>query len=86
MQAVKVSSKGQLVIPKEIRDNLGMAPGTLVMVKAEGESVVLTPMRTTPARALFGSLKDAPLLEELELERRKERERDGGGAENARGL
>ena len=38
----RVGAKGQVVIPKEIREKVGLHPGTEVDVKAQGESVVVT--------------------------------------------
>jgi len=37
----KVSSKGQMVIPAAIRDELGIEPGTRVAVTVEGTRVIL---------------------------------------------
>lgn len=34
-----IGSKGQVVIPKSIRDSLGLTPGTPVDFKTEGDSV-----------------------------------------------
>ena len=43
-----VSSKGQVVIPKPIREALGLRPGTLLRVSIEGGRVVLEPIREPP--------------------------------------
>ena len=43
-----VSSKGQVVIPKRIREELGLTPGTVLMVWVEGKRVVLEPVREPP--------------------------------------
>jgi AbrB family looped-hinge helix DNA binding protein len=37
----RVSSKGQMVIPAAIRDELGIVPGTRVAVRLEGTRVIL---------------------------------------------
>ena len=37
----KLSSKGQIVIPEEIRKRLGLEPGTQFVVVGEGDTVVL---------------------------------------------
>ena len=39
-----VSSKGQVVIPKIIRDNLNIVPGTKIMVFSDGDNIVLKPI------------------------------------------
>ena len=38
---VRMSTKGQVVIPKEIREKLGIKPGTILNVKAEDRRVIL---------------------------------------------
>jgi len=40
---VKVDSKGRVVLPKEVREALGIAPGTEVEVHAEGGKAVVEP-------------------------------------------
>lgn len=36
-----VSSKGQVVIPKEVRDRHGLEPGTRLLVEERGDVIVL---------------------------------------------
>jgi len=43
MPKVKASSKGQIVIPKEIREALGIKPGSLLSVRVEGRKIILEP-------------------------------------------
>ena len=38
---VKISSKGQVVIPKELREKLDIKPGTILNVKADDKKVRL---------------------------------------------
>ena len=45
-----VSSKGQVVIPKRIREELGLTPGTVLRVWVEGKRVILEPVREPPER------------------------------------
>ena len=48
----KVSSKGQVTIPKEVRDSLGLEPGDLVEYEIhQGEGVLLR--RVAPFDAAF---------------------------------
>ncbi len=55
-KSVKLSSKGQLVIPKEMRDALGIRGGDDVLLLLEaGRMVITTPKEF--ARATRGSLK-----------------------------
>lgn len=41
----RVGSKGQVVIPKDLRERLGLHPGTEVEFALEGEHVVIAPRR-----------------------------------------
>jgi AbrB family looped-hinge helix DNA binding protein len=41
----KLSSRGQVVIPEEIRRRLGLEPGARFVVVAEGDTVVLKRIR-----------------------------------------
>jgi AbrB family looped-hinge helix DNA binding protein len=72
-----LSSKGQLVIPSELRRQLGMRPGTGVSLEVEGDRIVLVPDSTMNWRSMSGCLKGKPsALDYLQAERKKERERE----------
>jgi len=43
-----ISSKGQVVIPKQIRDKLGLVPGTVLRVWVEGKKIILEPAKEPP--------------------------------------
>lgn len=62
METVRLSSKGQIVIPKAIRDQLHLQAGAELFVSASALGVSLVPVQafpvTTPA-ALRGSLAKA---------------------------
>jgi len=72
MPAVKTSSKGQVVIPIEIREKLGIKPGQMVNLTLEGERAIITPLPEDPIKALRGSLKGKPSLTKALLKERKE--------------
>lgn len=38
---MRVTDKGQVTIPKDLRDELGIAPGTEVVFARDGEAIVL---------------------------------------------
>lgn len=70
----KVGPKGQVVIPKPIRDRLGIAPGDEVVFVDEGEAVRL--QRARDPADLAGSFAAYRLSEDLEAEHRRELERE----------
>ena len=72
MTAVRTSSKGQVVIPIEIRQKLGIKPGQMVNLTLEGDKAVITAMPEDPIKALRGSLKGKPSLTKALLKERKE--------------
>jgi AbrB family looped-hinge helix DNA binding protein len=43
-EVVKVHRKGVIVLPKNIRDALGVREGTLLGVRVEGNKIVLKPL------------------------------------------
>ena len=44
MEATRITSEGQVLIPKAIRDALGIQPGTLLNAEAKDGAVVLRPV------------------------------------------
>ncbi len=72
MLATKISSKGQLVVPKEIREKLKIIPGTFFNVRVERRDIVLTPMKTGPLDKLYGKFAGETILNELESEHANE--------------
>lgn len=70
----RVGPKGQVVIPKAIRDELGIRPGDEVLVTREGRAIrIVAPV---PLKSLRGIFKGSRLVETLEEERRLDRERE----------
>ncbi len=55
METVTISPKFQVVIPKVIRERLGLSPGQKVQAIAYGDRIELIPVR--PAARLRGFLK-----------------------------
>ena len=55
MKSVTVSPKYQVVIPKEIRDTIGIKPGTKLQVLNYGNRIELLPI--VDIKKLKGSLK-----------------------------
>jgi AbrB family looped-hinge helix DNA binding protein len=81
-----VSSKGQLVIPVAIREELGIGPGTRVAIRRVGPVLVLKPETVAAKLALIekmhGYTAGGPsgtdlLLEDRRLERERELREEG---------
>jgi len=59
LSTTKMSSKGQVVIPEEIRDRLGLKPGDQFVVLGDKDVVILKTL-SAPSMSEFDSLvKDA---------------------------
>jgi antitoxin PrlF len=57
MVTATMTSKGQLTVPKEIRDRLGLEPGDKVeFVESGDDRIVLRKRRIVELKELFGSL------------------------------
>ena len=54
-----LSSRGQVVIPEEIRVRLGLAPGTRFVVVAEGDVVVFKVLEAPEANEFAGLVAQA---------------------------
>jgi AbrB family looped-hinge helix DNA binding protein len=63
----KISSKGQLVIPKPMREALGISKGMRFHVTIEGKKIVLSPL-ASPIDSLYGKYSGSDFLSELEEE------------------
>jgi len=61
-----VSKKGQVVIPKQARDELSLTPGTVLRVQVEGKRVILEPLQNLLKEAFVqaGPKITEPLLHE----------------------
>lgn len=70
--SARLSSKGQLVIPKAIRQALGLRTGTQFHIRLDQGRIILEPLTTSPVEALYGKYADADFLAELEAEHRQE--------------
>jgi AbrB family looped-hinge helix DNA binding protein len=60
MKTTKVSSKGQVVLPKSVRDARSWKPGTRFEVEEVSQGILLRPLRPFPSTnfdEVFGCLK-----------------------------
>ena len=77
MRVVTASSRGQIVIPKEIRKRLNIVAGKRLSVKAEGDRVLLTPLPDDPVEAFCGIFKEtSSLTSALAEQREKDKHRE----------
>ena len=71
-----ISSKGQIVIPANLRKRYSLNEGTTVIFQEERGRLVLEPSNYYAIFALQGSLREFPLEASLEEERRAARKRE----------
>ena len=85
MKIAYVSSKGQLVIPAEIRRRYGMKAGTKVQLIEKDNHIVLQPVTKALVRSLWGIYEsEKSMTEELLKERGKDRKREDAKFEKLR--
>jgi len=74
MAVVKTYSKGQIIIPKDLRTRLGITPGKKISVKLVDDHIEIRPLPDDPIEYLTGIFKDVPASMSAEL--LKERKSD----------
>lgn len=76
----KVGAKGQVVLPKELREELGIKPGDEVVFDRGDDEIVVRRARSKAeiVEGLFGALAGPgkPLTQELVESRARDRERE----------
>jgi AbrB family looped-hinge helix DNA binding protein len=71
MEQVTVSSKGQIAIPKAVRDRLNLSEGAKLTIDVRGQEIVLS---KEPAwKKLHGAAAGVDLLAAFALDKRQER-------------
>ncbi len=71
MGIVKTLSKGQIVIPAEIRKKYHIKPGTEIQIMEYGGIIYLIPPVEDPIKSACGILPSQPSLSEKLLRERK---------------
>ena len=72
----KVTSKGQIVIPKKIREKYGIRPSSSIhWIEKEG-GILMVPDSDDPIISARGMLQGAGLLKAYLQEKKKEKERE----------
>lgn len=72
----KLSSKGQVVIPKEVRQELHLTPNTRLRVTVVDGGIRLEPIKQSAIDSLYGMFRGCDLIADLEEDHRKEIEAD----------
>lgn len=49
MWKFRLSNKGQIVIPAEMRSSLGLKKGSLLLIKLEGRRIIMEPAEDLPS-------------------------------------
>ena len=85
MKSAYVTSKGQLVIPADIRRRYGIKPGTKIQFIEKDNYIVMQPVTAAFIRSLWGRYKgEKSMLDELLKGRAKDREREEAEFEKLR--
>jgi AbrB family looped-hinge helix DNA binding protein len=71
----KVTKRGQVSVPSEVRKKLRIGPDTTLEWVVEGNTARIIPLPSDPIRAFRGSAPKG-LLKKLLQERKKDRRRD----------
>ncbi len=66
MHRSQISSKGQIVIPAELREELKLKPGTPVVFERDGQAIIMRPVTAEFIRSLRGVSKTASDIRERE--------------------
>jgi len=72
----KVTSKGQIVIPKKIREKYGIRPSTSVHWVEKEEGILMIPDSEDPIVAARGMLKGSGILKAYLEDKMREKEKE----------
>jgi AbrB family looped-hinge helix DNA binding protein len=73
---LRLSSKGQLVLPKKIREKLHLKNGDQFQARIVDGKIILEPVKKDAIEKLHGILAGTDILEVLEEDHRREMKRD----------
>ncbi len=74
-----ISTKGQLVIPAEIREALDLKPGTRIIVSRQRNHIILRPVNKQLVDELRGITAGGPSGTEMLLKQRREENKRSNG-------
>jgi AbrB family looped-hinge helix DNA binding protein len=66
MQVAKILGKGQLVIPKRVREQMKLSPGDNVEIRVDENKIIILPIRKNYTDTFKGMVKGKLSLEALE--------------------
>ena len=72
----KVTTKGQVVIPKKLREKYAIAPATAIRWIAKEDGIMLVPEPGDPIKAARGMLKGSGMLKAFMRDKQLEKERE----------
>ncbi|OGP93582.1 MAG: hypothetical protein A2Z19_00880 [Deltaproteobacteria bacterium RBG_16_54_18] len=81
MATAMTSAKGQVVIPKREREQIGIKPGSKVIVEAINDHIEIRPLPEDPVEYFCGIFKEGASLTQALIRERKEglrREKEKG--------
>jgi AbrB family looped-hinge helix DNA binding protein len=72
----KVTSKGQVVIPKKLREKYGIRTATAIRWIEKDQGILMVPESEDPIVAARGMLKGSGILKAYMKEKRREKEKE----------
>ena len=75
-QTSKVTSKGQIVIPRKLRERYGIHTSTEIRWVERQEGILMIPLTEDPIAAARGMLKGSGTLKAYQREKRVEKRRE----------
>lgn len=73
MKTLRVSTKGQIVIPKKLRKHLNIKPGDQLVFRLENNKLLLTKEKESPFDRYYGFLNKTGSSDDLVREMRGKR-------------
>jgi AbrB family looped-hinge helix DNA binding protein len=75
-QVSKVTSKGQIVIPRKLRERYGIHTSTEIRWVERQEGILMVPLTEDPITAARGMLKGTGILKAYQREKRAEKRKE----------
>jgi AbrB family looped-hinge helix DNA binding protein len=72
----KVTSKGQVVIPKKLRDKYGIRTATAIRWIEKDQGILMVPESEDPIVAARGMLKGSGILKAFMKEKKREKQKE----------